>query len=350
MVYYIVSCLFLLCFYAKMNYNRFMDQKEAKIILLADLHKMIVQPKDQKGQEAVGINKLAEWLISFWKKRNKKRIDNLEKIKGLDNFNSAFFLGDIIECEYNERGMITQNDTEEIKKFKAFLEEKFIPTKLNFISGDHELGYKLALSTDPQGGISQKSIDNFLEILGQLYQSVKIGNFHIIFLSSSLLHQDFSQRPEDEQRYIQSVKNKQEQFFVQKLREINNPEKAFVFLHNPDTLENIDGFLSEDLKNKIEAVFCGHVHAVFALAMYNFLGKIANSFLYDLISRSEGGKNIMHWAKDNPKRLALFKKYNLQVVPSVGGFFGIGKGFSTLYICENNYTIRRFKMGAKKLV
>lgn len=165
----------------------------ARILLLSDSHCMVVPPWKQKGQTEKGI---AGWIIEFfiaiWKLFNFRFfVKAVEKIGKMGSFDRVIYCGDLAECVYNERGMITDKDIKEMERFKAFIELGISVKRedIYYLPGDHELGYILPLSCDPQGGISRKSICNFQSVFGLLFSAFSIGEFHFLLLSSSLLIQ-----------------------------------------------------------------------------------------------------------------------------------------------------------------
>ena len=319
-----------------------MDNNDKKILLLADLHYMVVSPEKQKGQVKTGLNRIVEWFIDIWKRKNKKAIDEvLIKAQLFNPFEKVIILGDLIECEYNERGIIMENDIKVISRLKNKLKSEFSSAEIIYTPGDHELGYSLPLSIDPQGGISQKSLDNFQKTLGPLFQHFEIDEHHFIIFNSSLADQDFSQRPEEERIFIEKLKNEQADFLIDTLKKAEHGEKIFVFLHNPDSLVDISKIIPDSLIEKISVVFCGHLHTSKSLIIYKWAGYISRSFLKIFFIWNPNGKKMIEWAKGNDTRLKTFKKFKLQVVSAPGGLMGLDKGFTVLHLDQDNYKMQK---------
>lgn len=320
-----------------------------RILLISDFHWMVVPPGQQKGQKIKGISRLVEAIINLWKRWNipntKKAI---EKISGLGQFDYVVFAGDIAECEYNERGIVTQKDFDVIRWLFGWLRKKFSkPENFYSVPGDHELGYKLPLSVDPKGGVSLMSVINHQKIFGPLYKSFRMGRNRFILLSSSMMIQDFEQRFVVEKNELLRIRERQTQFIADKLSQSKEGDNVFVFLHDPDALEIFDKLVFENccLKNVNIKVFCGHLHAESSLGKYEKLGRMANNrYLSKIISLHPNGKKIIDWAKGNLRRLEIFKKYDLQVIPATGGMMGQGGGFLILNLFDDgSYEIEKYK-------
>lgn len=319
----------------------------ARILLITDFHFMSVPVGQQKGQIIKGISRVVEGIINIWKKGNNKRFyQALEKISFLGKFGITIALGDILECEYNERGMLQEVDFLAIQKIKKAMYKKIKTKSRIFISGDHELGYKLPLSVDPEGSVSRRSVNNYRHLVGPLWSYIQIGAFQLIFLSSSLVRQDFSRRSDDEIAYLNNLKENQFNFLSRKLEIISEEDKIFIFLHDPDALEVLENTILKYHSEKNIKVFCGHIHAEDSLKSYERLGKIANSwFGKKIISKTKKGKKVIEWAKDNLKRMEIFRKYNLQIIPALGGMMGKGGGFMILNLYDNgNFEIEKHKI------
>lgn len=268
----------------------------ARILLFSDPHWMLVPPGQQKGQIIRGIDRIIEGKINEWKwKNNPNFIKFLESVEGI-NFSHSICLGDLIECLWNERGIITPQDTERIIELRAYIRVKLdLSGQDFFVPGDHEAGYCLPLSVDPECGMSGDALENFWFTFGPLFQGFAIGNFHIILISSSLFTQNIKSLKGCDKQCVQSLKREQVVFLKGYLSQIPKGHKVFLFLHDPDALEFIDQ-LPESVK--ISKVFCGHLHAKKSLVGYKRLGMIANNWLLRnalifnifLLSRLQGVK------------------------------------------------------------
>jgi hypothetical protein len=326
----------------------------ARVLLMSDAHWMVVPPEEQKGQIIQGIDWITEaWLFRKWKKKNNMNFRlTLLEAKKHGPFDQLIFLGDLVECIYNERGIVTPDDVAEIRMLKNFVRH-ILSIRFggddHFLPGDHELGYRLPLSVDPRGGISLTSLEAFQQILGPRFDAWRIGNFHFISVSSSLFIQSTDHLDDLGRQKLGSAKDAQEKFLIGYLRSIPSDQKVFLFLHDPDAIEYLNAIPGAD---KITQIFCGHMHAENSLKSYQRLGKIANSFWGRLIFRSLGltfnrlkkANRVIEWARGNLHRWELFKKYNLQVVPAPNGMLGKGSGFLVLELYrDGNYEIKKFQ-------
>lgn len=323
----------------------------ARILLFSDPHWMLVPPGQQKGQIIRGIDRIVEGKINEWKwKNNPNFIKFLESVEGI-NFSHSICLGDLIECLWNERGIITLQDIERIIELRACIRVKLGLSEQDFfVPGDHEAGYCLPLSVDPNCGMSKNALENFRFTFGPLFQELTIGNFHLILISSSLIAQNTKSLKGCDRQCARLLKREQVIFLRNYLNHVPEEHRVFVFLHDPDALEFIDQ-LPESAK--ISKVFCGHLHAEESLVGYKRLGMIANNWLlrnicifsFFLLSRLQKAIKLMTWAKGNLKRLELFKKYNLQIVPGISGMMGEGAGFLVLELYKNGkYEIKQFQL------
>lgn len=327
----------------------------ARILLISDFHWMIVPPWKQKGQTEEGfLGKIIEFFISVWKLFNNNAARKaLEKISKMGPFTKVILLGDLAECEWNERGIILPNDIRELAELKKLIESSVKAKREDFhyLAGDHELGYTLPLSSDPGGGISRKSIDNFQSVFGPLYTGFSIGEFHFLLLSSSLLTQ------KSKNSEFQKLKKDQFEIFDSMLEKISEAKDVFIFLHDPDGLREIQSHFdipylgSYYLRNKNFHAFCGHMHAEDSLKKYQNLGRIANAkslkekILKWLFNCFKKGVKVMEWAKGNLRRVEIFKKYDLQIVPSTAGMMGRGGGFLVLNLYDDGtYSVEKHKI------
>lgn len=322
-----------------------------RVLLISDPHWMLVPPGQQRGQIIKGIDRIVEGQINKWKWKNNPNFTKvLESIaeKGI-NFSHSVCLGDLIECLWNERGIITPQDIERIIELRAYIRVRLdLSGKDLFIPGDHEVGYCLPLSVDPECGMSKDALENFWFTFGPLFRELTIGNFHLVLISSSLFTQNIKSLKGCDKQCARSLKREQAVFLKAYLDQIPEEHKVFLFLHDPDALEFIDR-LPESAK--ISKVFCGHLHADKSLIGYKRLGIIANNWLLRnafvfnlfLLGRFQKAIKLMNWATGNLKRLDLFKKYDLQIVPGVSGMMGEGAGFLILDLYDDgDYEIKKF--------
>ena len=329
-----------------------MKERIARILLMSDSHCMVVPPWKQKGQTEKGAaGWIVEFFISIWKLFNFRFFKKaLKKAGSMGGFDKVIYCGDLAECIYNERGMITSKDVEEMKKLKCLFEQEIEidPKNVYYLACDHGLGYILPLSCDPEGGMSWKSLDNFQSVFGPLYSTFSICQFHFLLLSSSLLIQPTSHLSVAERKYVSDLQKSQRDFVWEFLGRKNEEKTILVFMHDPDGLDSYLFTLGD--YNNFKA-FCGHMHAEDSLKKYEDLGRIANAktakekVMSRIFNHFKKGKKIMNWAEGNLRRMEIFRKYNLQIVPSTAGMMGRGGGFLILNLFDDgSYKIEKHKI------
>lgn len=334
-----------------------MKELLARILLMSDSHCMVVPPWKQKGQTEKGLaGWIVEFFISIWKLFNLHFfVKAIEKIGKMGKFDKIIYCGDLAECVYNERGMITGKDLKEMERFKAFIELGIDVKKENihYLPGDHELGYILPLSCDPEGGISWKSIDNFQSVFGPLFSGFAIGNFNFLLLSSSLFTQPIGHLSEGERKYVAKLQKDQQNFIWDYFADKKKNGTVFAFMHDPDGTDQFNAVILHYnvLRNRKYKVLCGHMHAEDSLKKYEALGKIANAKTLKekavlwIFNRFKKGRKVMNWAEGNLQRIEIFEKYGLQVVPSTAGMMGRGGGFLILNLFDDgSYEIEKHKI------
>ncbi|EKE19931.1 MAG: hypothetical protein ACD_8C00083G0004 [uncultured bacterium] len=319
-----------------------------RVLLLSDFHKLSVPVGKQKGQNLKFLEKIAEGIINIWKRWNMKyaipkmmhKLFCMTAQQG-EKFDLQIINGDVIECEYNERGIMMEVDRQELRRMINTITSGVALEKTFVVAGDHELGYRLPLSTDPKGGISPQSIDNFVHVVGPLWQTFSIEKIHFLLLNSSLMIQKTDHLSLVSQERIERLRIKQQAFVISTLEKIAESETVFVFLHDPDAIVEFNAYIRDFyyVHNKNFTVFCGHMHAEFSLLAYKKLGELASS-KYAFILPAK----ILKWAKSNGWRLQLFEKYDLQIIPAPGGMMGIGGGFKVLNIHKDGtFEVRKCK-------
>lgn len=329
----------------------------ARILLISDSHCMVVPPWKQKGQTEKGVaGRIVEFFISIWKLFNFHFFTKaIKEIGKMGKFDKVICCGDLAECVYNERGMVTGKDAEEMKRFKAFIELGIDAEIENFhyLPGDHELGYILPLSCDPDGGISWKSIDNFQSVFGPLFSGFTIEKFKFILLCPSLFIQPIDHLSESEKKYIVKLQDNQQNFIWNYFADKKKEGIVFIFMHDPDGLDQFNAIVLNYnvLRNRKYKALCGHMHAEASLEKYQNLGRIAKAISFKekclrwFFNRFEKGKKVIAWAKGNLCRMEIFKKYDLQIVPSTAGMMGRGGGFLVLNLYDDgSYEIEKHKI------
>jgi len=327
-----------------------MHQLRARYLLFSDAHWMVVPPEKQRGVVIRGWDRLWDWLIF----RRQKRKNNANVLLTLysafkqGRFDKYLSTGDLVECIFNERGILTQKDIDEILALKEFIRRTQKVTSVNehYVPGDHDGpgGYDLPIKADPRGGMNIAGTMHMLQVLGPLFDAWKIGIFHFVTISSSLFSQKTEHLDNLGRLSFKALKQRQEKFLTEYLVHVPVGEKVFLLLHDPDALEIVDTLPGAE---KITKVLCGHFHQERNFQGYKKLGKMANSFWGQLLlrgilgiqNRLERANRIIAWAKRNPRRLELFQKYNLTYVPSAAET----RNFLVLELYDNGeYKIQRF--------
>jgi hypothetical protein len=249
--------------------------------------------------------------------------------------------GDLMESVATERGLATERDLKMVKKILAILESK-LGIKIILNMGNHESGYVLPLSTDEDGGVSEKSIKNFLKLTGRddIYYSFVDENREFRFiLIPYILTEEFAKN-------CNLLQIKKE--FKRKLRQDlkNSSQPVIIFMHDPDSL--MDQELLEIIRSnqkKIEAIFYGHYHSKISLL---FLKIMVNTFNLWWLILPRVFLNIIFWiisgrdmkiARELGKYFRsrknipeIIKELNMTLVPAPTGMFGFGGGFMVLEV------------------
>lgn len=159
-------------------------KRAKRVALLSCSH--ILESQDPLHKDLAGKNTKGEQMIARSMKENENRfLSSLNVASKIDDVDLLFFGGDSV-TGYGERGLIGPDSLDHINRFKKLLEDNFGSLPKKYMAGGHELGYILPLSTDPEGGLSEKSIQVFEENFNELYYSFTEGRYKFVVLSSDL--------------------------------------------------------------------------------------------------------------------------------------------------------------------
>ncbi len=310
-----------------------MGEIQHRVLLVSDGHHQTVDFYKQKGQDKSGIFFVTR-VYDLWKKNNNKNIKSFFNRIKEGKYSFMIDLGDFCECLYSERGLVTENDIEIIKDFKNKREIKLEFDELYYIPGNHDLGYISEISRDDHGGISKKSIDNFQNIFGPLFYSFVKNNVRYIMISSSLLLENVSHIDDyEEKKYIMNLKEKQKNFIIKKFEEIDDYKTNFLFIHDPLALKKMEEIISDSKLKKIDHYFVGHLHSKIFVKYFKITGKFFfHTRVGKLLSKITNLYGIVEKSINFFNSSYLFKKYNISVIPALGGLVGLDKGYGELIV------------------
>jgi predicted phosphodiesterase len=319
-------------------------------ILLSDIHEQPFREEKFKTQKK-------DWIESFIQFfADKKREEPIEKIKRIieeQEVDVVVTNGDLSESSATERGMNSERDFDASIKVLTKWSEK-LKKKIRINGGNHEFGYDLPLSSDPQAGIRRESVSNFLKLAGwdSIYHSELLDDgYKIIFVPYI-----FS----EESAYDFDIKDLQKIFLLSMEQDLKaNSHPAILFIHDPDSFDH-EGLtnLIRDYKNHIKIIFYGHYHswvnllgAKILIAIFNkwwliAIRPIISTIFYFLskrdVVRTKKVKVYFQKRKNVPK---LIKEFGAILIPAPNGMFGIGGGFLTLDLrSDGSYKIEKHKI------
>lgn len=307
----------------------------AKIVITSDWHLKPFAKSKFKSQKW----SLVEWFISWFGgcRRGSDFLLGLICFVQRENVHNLIMNGDFQENTFNERGLSIDIDVDHMKGFLETFEERG-EIKVRINAGNHELGYNLPLSSDNQAGISEKSVQNFLTIVGRerLFYTFLIDGKRFIFIPYL-----FSENIEAE--WFLRIKAD----FIEELEIAiqGSSEPIVLIFHDFDSLN--DSKLSSMIetchqKGGVEKVFCGHNHARWGFVVNQLLIRLSSSkwtipfyvifspllmligrvlhkdwMLFEKIRKYYNGKrSVLKWAK----------KLKPIVIPAPNGLFGFGGG------------------------
>lgn len=320
-----------------------------KILLTSDWHKDPFKKDKFKTQKPNWIEKIIIWLTSS-KKKMACVFERLAEIIREKEIDLVINDGDMMENPQNERGLVTREGITTAKEIRrSFCGKNHIHMELN--AGNHELGYRLPLSTDALGGMSIFSIRGFQELAGttgeSLCRSFSYRGFRIVLLPFGFAQESATGF---------DIEDFKEELIADLEKNFGGFDRmpVLLFLHDPEALSN--NRLFNTLKNnrgKIARIFCGHWHAQWNFWPNWLLVKIFNSwwlYLADLLIRliivvlsksfhiSREVKRDFQKFKEVPGRM---RELDITIIPAPLGMLGLGGGFLILDL--ETMEIQKFK-------
>jgi hypothetical protein len=157
---------------------------EKRGAFFSDAH--MYESQDPLHRDLEGKNTAGEKIIANAIKDGENRfILTLEEAERIGKIDFSFFGGDMV-TGYGERGLIGPDSLDHIAKFRQLLDEHFPKLPKRYMAGGHEIGYILPLSTDPEGGPSERSIQVFEDNFNQIFYTFSEGRYKFVVLSSDL--------------------------------------------------------------------------------------------------------------------------------------------------------------------
>ncbi len=288
----------------------------------------LLKTRDESGD---GINQSERDLLSV-----------LDKSMKYTPFDVIIYLGDILQG-YEEQGLVKKACKYGAKEIKFINKKYFKGVPVKYIAGDHEIGYILSLSADPNGGPSLKSLKNFQTHFNEAFYSFIIDGFKFIALSSDL---EFADKINLE---LHKIKLEQRQFLTKELESVKSNQKIILLIHDPDALAALYSII-KPYKRKISFTLAGHFHAPWIKLSYSVLTKLAK---YKMLHRpllhlfawkysSEQANKILKYITQNTRNPEIWKRLNLQIVPSTGGVNNYGSGGVILELQDDKCKLIRF--------
>lgn len=309
--------------------------------LFSDAH--MYESQDPLHKELAGKNTKGERLIANAIKEGEKRfILTLDEAEGIGDIDFIGFGGDMV-TGYGERGLIGPDSQEHIQKFEDLLRSRFIGLPRKFMAGGHEVGYILPLSTDPEGGLSEKSILVFEDNFNELFYTFSVGRYKFVVISSDL------ELLKKGTKSLMRRKSLQEEFYRDEIAYTNPDQKIVLMLHDPDALAPMFPFLKDNL-GKIVKTFSGHQHAKWTNKIYPWLCRLASSRVLAFPLKPTfnwffpGKANaVWDYFRQNKGNAKIWKQLKLSVIPAPGGMLGIGGGFLIADFGEEEIRVRKIK-------
>jgi len=275
-------------------------------------------------------------------KKLRQVFDRMAEVIKMDKIELIINNGDLMENPQNERGLTTKKGIATAGQIvNSFCEKTGVQMRLN--AGNHELGYKLPLSTDPKGGMSLASIKGFQKLAGtadeSLCRSFSYKGHRFVLVPFGLM-QESAKDFDVEDFKIGILDDLLKEFMSQ-----TEPgrKKVILFLHDPEALANDELYwIIQRYRSRIMHIFCGHWHAEWNFWPNWLLAKIFNNwwlypadlivrFIILLLSRSfwiaREVKGDYKRFKNVPTRI---RESGVTIIPAPLGMLGLGGGFLVL--------------------
>ena len=325
--------------------NNVNETSGKRMVLISDAH--LYESSDPLHRDLAGKQSKGERLIARSMAENEKKfVLTLETAERLGSTDYLFFGGDMV-TGYGERGLTGPDSQTNINKFKSTLEGYFLGTPRKYMAGGHELGYVAALSTDPEGGITEKSIEIFEGNFNELFYTFSDGSYKFVVLSSDLA---MANGPTEK---IQKIKEQQEEFVKDEMEYTKQGQKIVLMLHDPDALVPLSPLLDGNL-DKISKTFAGHQHSQIMNDLYPYLCKTASSRILSeplkaAFNKMFPGKAEAMWQyfQNNTENAKVWKSAKLSVIPAPGGLLGYGGGFLVAEFNETGVVVKKHSIDPK---
>lgn len=239
------------------------------------------------------------------------------------------------------------DDNTEIDKrlqgLERIIQETFLHDKQRLcVPGNHDVGY-CSLSDK---GINSKAIEIFESNFNQVFWSFKEDRYVLVGLSSDLILNGGDSVSES----INKKQSEQTEFLKDTIRETKkNNQKVILFLHDPMAVRKVMDIIEWQTGN-LEKVFCGHHHAQWTHSVYPVIqdlvkrpvvGKMIQKILEQIIE-TDKVQPTLAYAQGIKRELSLWNTLQVTIIPAPGGMFGVGGGFLTAKIENEELSVKRY--------
>lgn len=322
-------------------------------IAVSDQHIQPFKAEKFKTQRRNFVEILIQKFTEFFGGRTEKMYQLMADVIKAEKISIGIFNGDFMESSATERGLYTERDLEVVRHMLATEKAKLGLEEIQLNMGNHESGYNLPLSTDPQCGISKKSVENFLALTERdnLYYSFKLDGYTIIFVPYI-----FS---EDTARDFDLQKEKDD-FLLKFQSELESSDRVILFVHDPDSFDDKQLIkLVRENRQAIKMIFYGHYHSWINLFFTKLLILIYTRwflifprwFFFNPIIWLAAGRDkekigkISKYFRKRRNIPRIIKELDAILIPAPGGMYGIGGGFYVINLSDNgSYRIEKHSL------